>query len=488
MYISGEEASGFPWQFSVDSGARLGENATTPVAVYVCWNPSDSLWLGNHWATDAQYSVYDGSTLLAAVDVNQQNSCPSESPDPSDHPWMLLGVYNITSGTVGVQLRDGNNNPAYGEMLDFNDVMVRPIWPTVSIRADEDGTGQFGIYDDYLNAANAAQIPVEGDGTPRLAVQLSATVDPVYAQMAGASMSDWKAILPNVPGLEFWTAATGGEQLGAVDGSGDLIDDTLPSSGQYTRTVWVSVDPNSTVSADVSQIAFTVDPAGEISVTKTIRAQALSTIPYAYPFSGAGPTPYKPAITSSVQVMNGQLEVTIRKDAGYRNSGGVWGFNTAMRGLNSADPDSAQVALGWEDANGTVLGSDTNATPKVAANGPPNLADTPPNKVCAAAAWTYTAGADESEQVSTVFSINPNATTVQVVVAYTDCLEGTPAEAKKNAQRGPEQKHAREGRPAAYRWILDGYSRPGDEQMDIHSKYGPDFADPNGNGGEVSKA
>ena len=56
-----------------------------------------------------------------------------------------------------------------------------------------------------------------------------------------------------------------------------------------------------------------------------------------------------------------------------------------------------------------------------------------------AAAWTYTAGADESEQVSTVFSINPNATTVQVVVAYTDCLEGTPAEAKKNAQGDPNK-------------------------------------------------
>ena len=243
--------------------------------MYVCWNTDDSLLGGDHWASNACYSVYDGSTLLAQVDVNQQDTCPSDSPNPSDHPWKLLGVYNITSGTVNVQLCDGNNNPSYGEMLDFNDVMIRPIWPTVSIRADQDGTGQFSAYDDYLNAIDPAEIPVEGDGVPRLAVQLSASVDPLYAQIAGASMGDWQVVLPNLAGLEFWTAATGGTQL-TPDGSGDLVDQPLSGSGQYQGMVWVSVNPSYGDPADISQIAFTLDPDGA-SVTANLQAAAIGT-------------------------------------------------------------------------------------------------------------------------------------------------------------------------------------------------------------------
>ena len=149
---------------------------------------------------------------LAQVDVNQQDPCPNDSPDASDHPWMLLGVYNTTSGTLKVELNDANSNPAPGEKLDFNDVMIRPIWPTVSIRADQDGTGQFRAYDDYLNATDPAEIPVEGTG-PRMELDLSASVGPLYAQIG--SMSDWHAVLPGVSGVEFWRAARGGTQLTA---------------------------------------------------------------------------------------------------------------------------------------------------------------------------------------------------------------------------------------------------------------------------------
>ena len=259
--VDGVTATGYPWQFNgINSTLRLGEDTTTPVAVYVAWNPDDSLLGGTHWASDACYSVYDGSTLLAQVDVNQQNPCPSDSPDASDHPWYLLGVYNTTSGTVNVKLNDANNNPSYGEMLDFNDVMIRPIWPTVSVRADEDGTGTFSAYDDYLNATNPAEIPVEGNG-PRMELDLSASVDPLYAQLG--SMSDWNAVLPAVSGLEFWSAATGGTQITS-------IDDSFPSSGQYDRKVWVSIDPASAATINVDQIAFTVDPDGA-SVTSTDR-------------------------------------------------------------------------------------------------------------------------------------------------------------------------------------------------------------------------
>ena len=171
---------------------------------------------GEHWASDAQYSVYDGSTLLGTVDVNQQNTCPSDSPDPSDHPWKLLGVYNITSGSVTVQLHDANPNPPQGEMLNFNDLMIRPIWPVVSIRADEDGTGQFGLYDDYLNAAGPAQIPVEGDGTPRLAVQLAQSRSTLCPD-GGGQHERLEGDLAERCWVGVLTAATGGTQLDYVN-------------------------------------------------------------------------------------------------------------------------------------------------------------------------------------------------------------------------------------------------------------------------------
>ena len=72
-------------------------------------------------------------------------------------------------------------------------------------------------------------------------------------------MSDWRATLPNVPGLEFWNAATGGSQL-TPDADGNLIDDPLPYDGQFTQVVYVSLDwTTTTAAASVSQIAFTVD-------------------------------------------------------------------------------------------------------------------------------------------------------------------------------------------------------------------------------------
>ena len=136
--------------------------------------------------------------------------------------------------------------------------MISSVWPTVNIRADEDGTGQFGLYDDYLNATSPASILVEDGSTPRLAVRLSAAVDMIYTGVAGASTSDWKAILPNVPGLEFWTAATGGSQL-TPDGNDNLIDQPLSSDGQFTQTIYASFDPSLVTSVSVSQIGFTVD-------------------------------------------------------------------------------------------------------------------------------------------------------------------------------------------------------------------------------------
>jgi hypothetical protein len=71
----------------------------------------------------------------------------------------------------------------------------------------------------------------------RTEVQLQASVEPLYYDMSGATADDWHAILPNVAGLEFWTAATGGSQLTA-DGDGNLIDQEFSeSTGEYENVV-----------------------------------------------------------------------------------------------------------------------------------------------------------------------------------------------------------------------------------------------------------
>jgi hypothetical protein len=124
--------------------------------------------------------------------------------------------------------------------------MIHAIWPTVTIRPTDVTvnpkvpSADDGDYVDWVDACQAINVPVEGDGT-RTQLQLSAAIDPLYAQIPNASMSDWHAVLPNVAGLDFWTAAQGGTPL-TPDGNGNLIDQAL-SGGSYTGTVYVSEDP-----------------------------------------------------------------------------------------------------------------------------------------------------------------------------------------------------------------------------------------------------
>ena len=144
------------------------KDTVSPVAVYVTWNPNGDPGSGNHWTSHAEYDVYDGSTLLTTVpiQVDQSQSPGNESPEPNDRPWKLLGVWNIPVGdTLTVVLQnDGTSDP--GGMLCAGDAMIHPLWPTVTIRADLDGTGTFGEKDDFLAACNPAEIPVDGSGFP----------------------------------------------------------------------------------------------------------------------------------------------------------------------------------------------------------------------------------------------------------------------------------------------------------------------------------
>ncbi len=58
-------------------------------------------------ATDAPYTVFDGSTPLGTVDVNQE-SAPNDFSDAGSN-WEDLGTFTVTGSTLRVQLTDGAN-------------------------------------------------------------------------------------------------------------------------------------------------------------------------------------------------------------------------------------------------------------------------------------------------------------------------------------------------------------------------------------------
>ena len=86
----------------------------------------------------------------------------------------------------------------------------------------------------------------------------------------GGPASNLNVLVPNVCGMEFWDAATGGNRL-QVDSGGYIVNNAVPTSGQYTRTLWVSVDP--TKPADFTQIAVILDPPPYIVLATAIDAR-----------------------------------------------------------------------------------------------------------------------------------------------------------------------------------------------------------------------
>ena len=120
--------------------------------------------------------------------------------------------------------------------------------PTLSLEIDANHDGTINSTDDALEEQGPATIDDEGD-SGRTAIQLAAT--------CGGPANDLSVKVRNICGMEFWDAATGGNQL-QVDGSGNIVDDSMPTFGQYSRTLWVSVD--STKPADFTQITAILDP------------------------------------------------------------------------------------------------------------------------------------------------------------------------------------------------------------------------------------
>ena len=305
------------WEFDgITSGQRLGASATaTPMAIYATWDPSATPTGGTQWATHAAYEIFNGSTLIDTVPVDQQSSPSLELAESSSHPFQRLGVYSISSSMLHVELVDTEYQA--GDMLNADAVVITPLWPTVWIRAGQSDQ-PYTEKDDWLQLWQAVDIPVEGSGN-RVQLQMHAAIDSLYSSIqypAQAHMSEWHAVLPSVSGIDFWSAASGGTPMSAVDQSGDLINQPFPDNGVYEGTVWGSSDPTASGPA-LTPITFEVDPNGILVVTSVVAATEDPTaMKYVYPFQHA--TSHKdehgnliPAVISTVKISGGKLTVTI---------------------------------------------------------------------------------------------------------------------------------------------------------------------------------
>ena len=266
------------WTFNdFDSGARLGEDTTTPVAVYVTWDPTGIYHdTGTQWASNACYTVLlDGSPIYSVHNINLASPCSStDSPEPGDRNWLRLGVWNVsTTATLKVVLTDYDYQS--GDLLLLGNAMTHAIWPTVTLRPTNVAVsanvpaGHAGDYVDWVDAGSLASIPVEGSGD-RLGLQVFASIEQLYYSIPGATANDWKAVLPNIAGLDFWTLENDGTQL-AADGDGNIIDSPLSQVGtgpfvgtyrQYRGTVYSSIDPSSSYASSGLPVSITDDANG----------------------------------------------------------------------------------------------------------------------------------------------------------------------------------------------------------------------------------
>jgi hypothetical protein len=94
--------------------------STPPKELTGCWIAAADE--GNR-ATNAPFTVQDGTTVLATVRVNQQNAPLDTTVDGT--PWQSLGTYTVQSNTLSVSLSADANNYVIADAVRL--VEVAPV-------------------------------------------------------------------------------------------------------------------------------------------------------------------------------------------------------------------------------------------------------------------------------------------------------------------------------------------------------------------------
>ena len=78
-------------------------------------------------ATNAPFTVYDNTTSLGTVAVNQ--AVAPNGDVVADRPWYLLGTYTISSGTAVIELTDNANGTVLADAIRLLEAPGSPIGP-----------------------------------------------------------------------------------------------------------------------------------------------------------------------------------------------------------------------------------------------------------------------------------------------------------------------------------------------------------------------
>ena len=261
-----------------DSGVSPGQNETFTVTVSGV-DPTQGFSL-SYYTTDGISNAW--GIVNSAIAGQDYQGIPQTSPQTLSFspgqttatitvPTMLANLgggwfWGFTLSVSGnVSYKDSYGDTLNRYLYSSGDGILLPVYGTATIRPDADGDGQIGPTDDFLNALSPAPIFVEGQG-PRTMVQLNESIYELGGN-SGASGS-FHAELPNVPGLLFWASEEGGSPL-TPDANGNVIYDSF--STQYSRTIWVSVDPNS--------VSASTDVASDTATDSTDAASPLADAP-----------------------------------------------------------------------------------------------------------------------------------------------------------------------------------------------------------------
>ncbi len=248
------------WQFdNLQAGGRYAALAT--------WVAQDEA------ATDALYTIRDGSQTEGTAFVNQQT--PSMGTDPGEQSWQQLGIFTVDSGTLEVELSDNADGrvladavvllplPAErtGGTADDGDVTFAQSGEGWTRLADEDGYQKAVQLHQPGTGSNTATWTIDGL-QPGLKYQVLATWTPVETPEGGGSAPQNPPTTPDRASNAPYTILDGSnlldtvrvnQQISADDRAG--FDRSWESLGVYTidsgtLNVTLSDDADGPVQAD----------------------------------------------------------------------------------------------------------------------------------------------------------------------------------------------------------------------------------------------
>ena len=206
--------------------------------MFATWAPTSPV---ANVTTDASYSIYNGSTLLATVVENQQ-TLPAGGTF-NNVAFQFLGTYNITGSLLRVQL----NNKTNGVVLA----------DAVAIEKAVPG-GDLSI-SDFDSAGGSSTTGAIGTDTAAGSITYTITVsNSGPGQVLGATVAD--TFPSSISSDTFVAVATGGATGFTASGSGNILDTVnLPSGATITYTVTATF--TASASSKVTDTA-TVTPPG----------------------------------------------------------------------------------------------------------------------------------------------------------------------------------------------------------------------------------